>query len=313
MNGPDHTAASGESPALGDQAVGLGLALWRALLSCFHPQVIWAVSWPMGLSLVLFCGLAAWGWSSWVQALAHALSGPPGQAFQGLFDWLGMAPPDARQLADVLAPVLLVLMAVPVLVLAALLTVSVFLVPVLTRWVVRRRGLVLPPCEPAPWWRTAGRSVKTTLQALALLALSFPLWWVPVLGTLVPALVWGWLASRALTDEVLADHATDEQARRLRREHATPLLLLGLLATSLGAAPSHLLVLGAVLSGLVVGLTGGAWWGAMGGLLSMGAPLLVGLFVWFYTLLFAFSALCFAHYLLPRLAALPAQDGVIKA
>ena len=58
--------------------------------------------------------------------------------------------------------------------------------PTTTRWVVRRRGLVLPPCEPAPWWRTAGRSVKTTLQALALLALSFPLWWVPVLGTLVP-------------------------------------------------------------------------------------------------------------------------------
>jgi hypothetical protein len=191
-----------------------------------------------------------------------------------------------------------------VLVLAALLTVSAFLVPTLARWVVQRQGLVLAARAPAPWWRTLWRSGVLTVQALGLLALSFPLWWVPLLGSLVPALVWGWLASRALSDEVLADHASEAEAQALRRAHGTPLLLLGLLATTLGAAPSHLLVLGAVMAGLVAGLAGGAWLGPAGALVSLGAPLLVGLFVWFYILLFAFSALCFAHYLLPQLAAL---------
>jgi len=311
-----HTAfgtASGAAVAMGHQAVGLGQAFWRALWSCLHPQVIWAVSWPMALSLVVFCGLAVWGWSPWVRALEGLLAGQDGQAFQGVLAWLSLPPVDAQGVAHVLAPLLLTLLAVPVLVLAALLTVSAFLVPALARWVVQRQGLLLVPRAPAPWWRTLWRSGVVTVQALGLLLLSFPLWWVPVLGTLVPALVWGWLASRALSDEVLADHASDAESAALRRAHGTPLLLLGLLATTLGAAPSHLLVLGAVTAGLVAGLAGGAWLGPVGALFSVGAPVLVGLFVWFYILLFAFSALCFAHYLLPRLANLQHSAQTVEA
>ncbi len=311
---PSAAAVAADRAALvGQQAVGLGQAFWRALWSCLHPQVIWAVSWPMAVSVLVFCGLAVWGWAPWVRALEGLLAGQEGQAFQGLLTWLGLPPVDAQGVAHVLAPLLLTLLAVPVLVLAALLTVSAFLVPTLSRWVVRKQGLVLAPRAPAPWWRTLWRSAVITLKALAVLALSFPLWWVPVLGTLVPALVWGWLASRALSDEVLADHADDTEAQALRQAHGTPLLLLGLLATTLGAAPSHLLVIGAVTAGLVAGLAGGAWLGPAGALFAVGAPVLVGLFVWFYILLFAFSALCFAHYLLPRLAALQHASLPIRA
>ncbi len=305
--------ASTAAAHAGHQAVGLGQAFWRALWSCLHPQVIWAVSWPMALSLLVFCGLAVWGWVPWVRALEGVLAGQEGQAFQGVLAWLGLPPVDAQGVAHVLAPLLLTLLAVPVLVLAALLTVSAFLVPTLSRWVVQRQGLHLVPRAPAPWWRTLWRSGVITVQALGLLVLSFPLWWVPVLGTLVPALVWGWLASRALSDEVLADHASDTEAATLRRAHGTPLLLLGLLATTLGAAPSHLLVIGAVTAGLLAGLAGGAWLGPAGALFAVGAPVLVGLFVWFYILLFAFSALCFAHYLLPRLAALQSSVPTVEA
>ncbi len=64
--------------------------------------------------------------------------------------------------------------------------------------------------------------------------------------------------------------------------------------------------------GLICGLLGAApsllW--ASGAMFIAMAPLLVPLAVWVYALVFAFSSLWFAHYLLAALARLRAQSTV---
>jgi hypothetical protein len=114
-----------------------------------------------------------------------------------------------------------------------------------------------------------------------LIVLSIPLWFVPPLVLIVPPLIWGWLTYRVLSFDVLAEHASPEERRELMREHRWPLLAMGVIAGYLGAAPSML------------------W--AISATLLIFAPLLIVISIWLYTLVFAFSALWFAHYALAAL------------
>ncbi len=279
-------------------------ALWRAALSCFHPRVIWLVTWPLLLSVVVLSALGWWVWQPLTTRLQAWLAAWEGLIQWGLTmqRWLGLASVDPTVWAATLAPMLLILAAVPLLVASTLLVVSLFLGPALTRWVAQRRAPGLLPQHETPWWQSLAWALGVTVQALVWLLLSVPLWWIPVVGGLVPAVIWGWLASKVMAHDALADHATALERRQLLAELRWPLLTLGLLAAGLGAAPSHMVMMGALLTGAVAGLAGGALAGPSGGLAAITAPLVIACIVWFYTLLFAFASLTFAHYLLPELA-----------
>ena len=80
---------------------------------------------------------------------------------------------------------------------------------------------------------------------------------------------------------MLALHASRDERRRLMAAHRWPLFGMGVLTGYLGAAPSLL------------------W--AMSALTLVFAPVLILVSIWLYTLVFAFSALWFAHYLLAAL------------
>jgi hypothetical protein len=93
--------------------------------------------------------------------------------------------------------------------------------------------------------------------------------------------------------DVLAAHASAEERRVLLRQRRWPLLAIGVVCGYLGAAPSLL-------------------WAASAATLIF-APLLVVASVWLYTLVFAFAACWFAHYLLGALAALRARPAPVPA
>jgi hypothetical protein len=90
--------------------------------------------------------------------------------------------------------------------------------------------------------------------------------------------------------DALADHADRAERVQLLAQHRSSLWLMGLVCGLLGAAPSLLWASGAMFIAM--------------------APLLVPLAVWVYALVFAFSSLWFAHYLLAALARLRAQSTV---
>ena len=100
-------------------------------------------------------------------------------------------------------------------------------------------------------------------------------------------LIWGWLTYRVMAFDTLADLATPEERQTLLRQHRMPLLLMGVVCGYLGAAPAAL------------------W--ALSALTLVLAPLVLVASVWLYTLVFVFSSLWFAHYLLAALAALRAK------
>ena len=118
---------------------------------------------------------------------------------------------------------------------------------------------------------------------------SLPLWLIPPLVLVVPPLIWGWLTYRVFSFDVLGLHASRDERRRLMAAHRWPLLGMGVLTGYLGAAPSLL------------------W--AMSALTLVFAPVLILVSIWLYTLVFAFSALWFAHYLLAALRDLRARRG----
>ena len=131
-------------------------------------------------------------------------------------------------------------------------------------------------------------SLAWTVLALVAMVVSIPFWFVPPLVLVLPPLIWGWLTYRVLSFDVLAEHASSGERQQLMRAHRWPLLAMGVIAGYLGAAPSLL------------------W--AVSATMLIFAPLLIVAAVWIYTLVFAFSALWFAHYTLAALQALRAAQ-----
>jgi hypothetical protein len=67
--------------------------------------------------------------------------------------------------------------------------------------------------------------------------LTLPLWLIPGVGLILPFFWMAWLNRRTFTYDTLAEHATEQEWRELRRQKATPLLVLGLAMALLAYVP----------------------------------------------------------------------------
>ena len=255
-------------------------AFWRAAAYCLHPRVIALSVLPLVLMVVASLGLGYLFWDRAVDAVNATLQGwSLVTTFFTALERFGLG-----GLKSALAPLIIVFLATPVIVVVALLAVSVLMTPSMLHLVAQRRFPDLERRHGGSWWRGALGSLLATLLALLAMLASIPLWLVPPLVLVLPPLIWGWLTYRVLSYDVLAEHASREERRELIRRHRMPLLAMGVLAGLLGAAP-----------GLV-------W--VSGGMFAALAPVLVPAAIWIYTLVFAFASLWFAHFALAALVAL---------
>lgn len=270
-------------------------SFWRAAAYCLHPRVIALSVLPLLLMSVL--ALAA-GYFFWEGAVDAVRSQIEAWALLGtLFDWLaGVGLPNLK---SVLAPLVVVFVATPVIVVLSLLAVAVLMTPTMLSMVADRRFPQLERRRGGSFLGAVFGGAWATLVALLALVVSLPLWFVPPLVLILPPLIWGWLAYRVLSYDVLADHASAAERLALMREHRPSLLAMGVITGYLGAAPSLVWASGVLFLAL--------------------APVLVPLAVWVYTLVFAFSSLWFAHFALAALQQMratvpaPASHGVIDA
>jgi Sulfate transporter CysZ/Etoposide-induced protein 2.4 len=252
-------------------------AFWRAAAHCLHPRVIGLSLLPLLIGAVL-AGLACWLY--WDAALATVQAGLPGwpivgAAVQWTEHWAGSG------VRAVLAPLIVVMLTLPVVVLVSVLMVGLLMTPAIVKLVATHRFPQLERRRGSGVASSVWVSLSSTLVALLLLLLSIPLWFVPPLILLLPPLIWGWLTYRVMSHDALAEHADASERRELMRSHRMPLLAIGVVAGYLGAAPSLL------------------W--ALNALTIVLAPMLIPLSVWLYTLVFAFSALWLVHYCLAQL------------
>jgi hypothetical protein len=129
------------------------------------------------------------------------------------------------------------------------------------------------------WW-----TFFSLVLALGALVLTLPMWLVPPLALVLPALIWGWLTYRVMAFDVLAEFASADERRTLMTRHRMSFLGIGVVTGLMGAAPSLV------------------W--ASGALFAAAFVILVPVAIWIYTLVFAFSSLWFAHFGLAALQAL---------
>jgi len=253
-------------------------AFWRAAVYCVYPRVIALSLLPLIVAATLAVGLGMLYWDAAVAGVRAAIDGWSVMAHA--FDWLESA--GAAGLRDAVAPLVVVAVAIPAIVVISLLLVAVMMTPALVSLVAQRRFPTLERRHGASLAASVLWSLACTLLAFILLVLSLPLWLVPPFVLVLPPLIWGWLTYRVMSFDALAEHASAEERRAILKEHRMPLLAMGIVVGYIGAAPSLLWAFGAVL------------------LLAL-APVVIVAAVWLYTVVFAFSALWFAHYTLAAL------------
>ena len=261
-------------------------AFWRAAAYCLHPRVIALSVLPLVLMVAAALGLGYYFWDGAIDGVNATLQG--WELTAALLAWLeriGLA-----GLKSALAPLIVVFLATPVIVIVALLAVALLMTPAILSLVAQRRFPALERRRGGSLAAGAFGSLLASLAALVALIVSIPFWLIPPLALVLPPLIWGWLTYRVLSYDVLAEHASRDERHRLLRQHRWRLLGIGVLTGYLGAAPGLLWASGVMFVAL--------------------APVLVPAAIWVYTLVFAFAALWFAHYCLAALQALRSSEQV---
>jgi Etoposide-induced protein 2.4 (EI24) len=259
-------------------------SFWRAAMYCLHPRVIALSILPLVIMAALSLGLGYFFWDDTLAAIRSNLESY--EMVSRMVRWLeGLG---LSSLRLVLAPALLLALAIPVIVIASLLFVAVFMTPAMVSLVAERRFPGLERKKGGSMLTSIFWSLGSTVVAAIALLISIPLWLIPPLILILPPLIWGWLTYRVMSYDALVDHASTEERKQIFRENRMSLLAIGVLSGYLGAAPSLIWASGAMFIAM--------------------APILVPLAIWIYTLVFAFSSLWFSHYTLMTLEQLRKQN-----
>ncbi len=263
----------------------LWVSFWRAATLCLHPRVmLWSML-PLVLASMLVGGLGVFHWEASVAGVRTTLE--QWALLESLLQWLASV--GAAPLRSLLAPMLVVAMALPLIAVLSLLLVALLVTPAVVGLVTERRFPALAARRGPPGWHSPLWALACTAAALAALAVSLPLWLVPPLVVVLPPMIWGWLTCRILSVEVLARHATAAERRQVLRRQRWSLLLMGMVCGFLATLPA-------------------AVW-TLGPLAFAFAPVLVLVAVWLYTLVFAFATCWFAHHALEDLQRLRTAAG----
>lgn len=253
-------------------------SLLHSCVGLFHPRMVW-----IGLRPFVIVGLV-WGVILW-------LIWEPGLAWMGdllmnswMTSWLtnAMTFTGMDRLRVAVAPLLLVGAAIPCIVVSLLVVMSLTTLPSVVRHVAGRPHFShLLELGTETIFRSAWIVLATSFIALLMLLITFPIWAIPPLAALIPPVIWGWLTMKLISYDSLAIHATNRERQHILREHYGALLLMGVICGVVGALPTFFWVTSAV--SLIF------------------FPFISIFALWVYSLIFIFSALWFAHYLLEAL------------
>ncbi|SEN56348.1 Etoposide-induced protein 2.4 (EI24) [Duganella sp. CF517] len=196
-------------------------------------------------------------------------------------------------LKTVVVPLIAMLLLLPLMILTALIFIGVIAMPVILRHIGARHYPQLQQRNGGSVLGSVGVALGGMAAFIGLWLLTLPLYVFPPLAVFVQALLWGWLTSRMMVYDVLADYASADERHQLLKEHRWPLIAIGVVSGAAGALP-------------------GAIW--LGGVMAVVFfPFLAAASIWLYVLVFIFTALWFAYYCLDALARLRAAEALKAA
>jgi len=256
----------------------------RALASALHPRMLWLTLMPFVVSALLWGVLLWFSWQTLIDAARGALDGfVLTAALYRAFDAIGMS-----QLHAVVAPFVVVSLAIPLIVLTVLLLIATISMPVVIKHLSNRQFAALEAKRGGTFLGSVVNSLGAALVGVVLLVVTIPLWLIPPFFALLPPVIWGWLTYRVMTYDALAQHASRDERRALVRQHRWPLIGIGVATGLLGTVPTFVWV-------------SSVW-------MMVLFPFVAAAMIWVYAFILVFSALWFGHYCLRALDDLRARS-----
>lgn len=201
------------------------LALIRTLATLARPRIWLLLLGPAVLALLVWLGLMVFLLDG---LIASFIDLPP-------MSWLtGWGAVWLAKLFAALGGWLLILAAAYV---TAMLLAAIFILPLLLNLLAASDYPELARMGRDSVTASTWNSISAALLFIVGWLVTLPLWLVPGLGLVLPLFWMAWLNRRTFAYDALAVHATDAEWRALRRQHALPLLILGITLALLAHVP----------------------------------------------------------------------------
>jgi hypothetical protein len=269
--------------------MGAVLRAWsRAFLSQWHGKMLLMSIAPFLLALGVWAAALYFYLQPLVDYL-HALF-TEHNLFATSTSWLRSL--GLGTLTAVVPPLIAMLALLPLMILTALIFIGVVAMPVIGRHVGLRHYPQLEQRKGGSVLGSVGVALGGMLIFIGLWIVTLPLYAFPPLAVLVQALLWGWLTTRVMVYDALADYASADERRQILAGHRWRLLIIG------------------VVSGVAGALPGAIWLGGVMAVVFF--PFLAAASIWLYVLIFIFTGLWFAYYCMDALAQLRALEVITK-
>jgi len=191
-------------------------ALGRAGKDLGRGDILWQATWPPLLAVALWSGVAFWAWqpaSAWIVASLPDWS---------WLDWLG----------GWLAHIALFLVFAPLIYGTTLLLLATFALPRMMLIVAARDYPQLSRQGSNPFWGSIGNTLVVGVVFVVGWIATLPLLLIPGALLVLPLLWTAWLNQRTFRFDALAEHASDDERRRIVDRHVGEFRLTGLVTAA---------------------------------------------------------------------------------
>ena len=259
-------------------------AYGRALQSQFTGPMLRLSFVPFFLSIILWGLLLYFGFVPFRDYVAALFAQYGGSVASGSF--MGIS--TMGVLKTFIVPALSMLILLPLMIVTSKVFMGVAGMPPIVRHVSERQYPKLEMKRGGSFMGSVMINVTGFVVFIPLWLMSLPLYAIAPLAVLAQVLLWGWLTSRVMAYDALADHASPQEMATIVRSHRRPLMLIGMISGAAGALPGLAWIGGALVSVLLF-------------------PILAALSVWLFTLVFIFTGLWYQYYCLQALEELRAR------
>jgi Etoposide-induced protein 2.4 (EI24) len=253
-------------------------ALGLSVVGLMHPKMLWLTVRPFLWMSFVWAIIFFFLWEPTLELIRVFIT----NSF--LTAWMAdvMSATGWDEIRAVMAPLLLVMVLIPIITISLLIFVAFTSIPAVIKHLSKQKQYqLLHQANGGGLLGSIWYAVTSIVLCLLFLLLTLPIWWIPPMVAILPPLVWGWLTMRLMSYDVLALHASSNERDALIKEHRWSLLGMGVVSGMLGAVPTF-------------------FW-ATSAMAFIFFPIVSFFALWIYSIVFIFSALWFAHYLLNAL------------
>lgn len=194
-------------------------ALVDAFKSLFHPKMLALVLWPMLVAVIVWAGVAAYFWGSWVAGMTAMIQATP------LEQWLVQG--SLAVVSHYLITIILLLLLLPAIYVTALVITAIFVMPMMVSHVAQK---YYPELELKKGGSAVGSFANAEVAIVVYCVcwvLSLPLWLFSPFAMVLPLVLMAYLNQRLFRYDSLAEHASREEYEQVIERSTAKLYLLG--------------------------------------------------------------------------------------